>query len=546
VEERGGNPNPIESCIELTRMKPMKLIDPLSTPSRTLAPAFSRRQALQGALALAATSVFQGCGGSSSGSTGTTPPSGNPQPAPTGPITQASLAVTATANGTIGEAFAGLSYEKSSLYEKPYLFTASNANMIGLFQRLGPSVLRVGGNSVDRNVWTPSGAGQTAGQIAPSDVAALAAFVKAAGWQCLYGVNLGGAGPNPYTSGSIVAATTPALAAAEVAYAASQFGSSLLGIEIGNECDLYGTTYFSGATWNLPAFETLWAEFRAAIVAQTPGVNVTGPADAGNESSWTVPFGQWATKSNITLLTQHYYRGNGQSASSTAANLVTPDSSIVSNLATLNAGARGIGLPFRMSECNSYYNGGADGVSDAYCSALWVVDFLFDCAMGGSVGTNFHGGGNGDGYTPIADSGGAVVEARPEYYGILLFTLAGQGTIYSSSLSGIGSLNVTAYAVKAASGGLNLVIVNKDSTQNLEITAQLPQSAAAATLLEMTQLSSGATGPSLSATSGVTIQGASIGVNGSFTPAVAYTLTSNGSQVSCYVPALSAVLVQIT
>src|SRR5580692_1923046 len=101
VEERGGNPNPIESCIELTRMKPMKLIDPLSTPSRTLVPAFSRRQALQGALALAATSVFQGCGGSSSGATGTTPPSGNPQPAPTGPITQASLAVTATANGTI-------------------------------------------------------------------------------------------------------------------------------------------------------------------------------------------------------------------------------------------------------------------------------------------------------------------------------------------------------------------------------------------------------------------------------------------------------------
>ena len=57
------------------------------------------------------------------------------------------------------------------------------------------------------------------------------------------------------------------------------------------------------------------------------------------------------------------------------------------------------------------------------------------------------------GYTPIADSGGAVVEARPEYYGILLFTLAGQGTLYTTSLSGIGSLNITAYAVKTSSGG---------------------------------------------------------------------------------------------
>ncbi|MGB7745495.1 MAG: hypothetical protein WBL41_22195 [Terracidiphilus sp.] len=510
-------------------------------------PLITRRRALQGALALAASSALPGCGSSSSGSTGTTPPpNGNSQPTPTGPITQASLSVSATSAGSIGSAFAGLSYEKSALYEDPYLFTGSNSNLIGLFQRLGPSVLRIGGNSVDRNVWTPAGAGQTAGQIAPSDVNALAAFVKAAGWQCLYGINLGGAGPNPYASGSIMATTTPGLAAGEVAYAASQFGLSLLGIEIGNECDLYGSSYFSGTTWNLAAFEALWTEFRAAIVTQTPGVNVTGPADAGNESSWTVPFGQWATKSNITLLTQHYYRGNGQSASSTSANLVTPDPNIINDLSILNAGAKGIGVPFRISECNSYYNGGSDGVSDAYCSSLWVIDFLFDCALGGSVGANFHGGGDGTGYTPIADSGGAVVEARPEYYGILFFTLAGLGTLYTTGLSGIGSLNITAYAVKTASGGLNLIIVNKDSTQNLQLTTQLPEAAGAATLLEMTQLSPGASGPDLSATSGVTIQGASIGVNGSFSPGAAYTLSASGDQVTCYVPALSAVLVQIS
>ncbi len=451
--------------------------------------------------------------------------------------------VSATATGSIDPAFAGLSYEKSSVNENPYLFTGSNSNLIGLFKLLGPSVLRVGGNSVDRNVWTPNGAGNTTGQIAPSDVNALAAFVKAAGWQCLYGINLGGAGPVPYTSGSVTAATTPALAAEEVAYVASQFGSALLGIEIGNECDLYGSSYFSGTTWNLSAFETLWSQFRAAIVAQTPGVNVTGPADADNESSWTVPFGQWATKSNITLLTQHYYRGDGQSSSSTAANLITPDATLVSDLSILNTGAKGIGIPFRMSECNSYYNGGADGISDAYCSSLWVVDFLFDCALNGCAGTNFHGGGNGDGYTPLADSGGAVVEARPEFYGILLFTLAGQGTLYTTSLSGIGSLNITAYAVKTANG-LNIVVVNKDSAQNLQLTIQLPQSASSATLLQMTQLTSGSTGPSLSATSGVTIQGASVGTDGSFTPAAAYTLSASGMQLTCYVPYLSAVLIQ--
>jgi hypothetical protein len=515
-----------------------------STVNLIAASIFTRRQAVRGALAFAVSSILPGCG-SSPNSTSTPASTSNPQPTPTGPITDASLTVTASEAGSIGPAFAGLSYEKSSLYENPYLFTGSNSDLIGLFKLLGKSVLRIGGNSVDRNVWIPNGAGQTAGQIAPNDVNALAAFVKATGWQCLYGVNLGGAGPAPYTNGPLTATTTPSLAAEEVAYVAAQFGSSLLGIEIGNECDLYGSSYFSGVTWNVATFEALWAEFRAAIVAQTPGVNVTGPADASNESSWTIPFGQWATKTNITLLTQHYYRGNGQSASSTAANLVTPDPMIVSDLATLNAGAIGIGVPFRISECNSYYNGGASGVSNAYCSSLWVIDFLFDCAHGGSVGTNFHGGGNGSGYTPIADSGGAVVEARPEYYGILLFALAGPGTLCTTDLSA-GSLNVTAYAVKTSAGGLSLVIVNKDSTQNLLLSSQFPQSASTAALLEMTQLSPGATGPDLSATSGVSIQGASVGVNGSFSPGAAYTLSPSGNQLTCYVPALSAVLIQIS
>jgi hypothetical protein len=491
----------------------------------------TRRQVMQGGVALVAASLLSRCGSSNRA---VAPQPANPQPVPAGPLTPASLTVTPTAIGSIGPAFAGLSYEKSKLYGP--LFTASNSDLIGLFMRLGPSVLRVGGNSVDRNVWTPTGPGQTAGQIAPSDVNSLAAFVKAAGWQCLYGINLGGAATG---------ATTPALAAAEVAYAAQQFGSSLLGIEIGNEPDLYGDpgNYFAG-NWSLAQFLALWGQFRAAILASTPSVPITGPADAGNELTWTVPFGETVTKSEITLLTQHYYRANGQLPTSTAAYLITPDPTLIANLAILEPGAQTIGVPYRMSECNSFYNGGSSGVSDSYASSLWVIDYLFNCVQGGAVGVNFHGGGDGPGYTPIADSDGSVVEARPEFYGILLFTLAGQGTLYNTQISA-GSLNVTAYAVQTSSGSLNLIVVNKDSTQNLQLSAQLPQSASSAILLAMTQLSSGATAPDLSATSGVTIQGASVNLDGTFAPSAAYTLSPSGSQLTCYVPALSAVLIQV-
>jgi hypothetical protein len=501
---------------------------------------FTRRRILQGAAALAASRLLAACGSSASSVT-QQPTTTNPQPVPTGPLTSATITVSSTTAGAIGSAFAGLSYEKVSLTEP--LFTASNANLIGLFKRLGPSVLRVGGNSVDQTVWTPNGPGRTAGQIAPSDIAALAAFVKAAGWQCLYGVNLEGSSPaSPYT-------TTPALAAAEVASAYQAFGSSLLGIEIGNECDVYadGANYYAGTGWNLTTFETLWSQYRAAILATTPTVPITGPASGGHESTWTVPFGQSVTKSEITLLTQHYYRADGSLPTSTGAFLITPDPNLISDLQVLQAGAASVGVPFRMSECNSFYNGGAPGISDSYASALWVLDYLFNCAQNGASGVNFHGGGSGTGYTPIANSSttGDVIEARPEFYGMLLFTLAGAGSLLSTQISA-GSLNATAYTVKSATGALNLIILNKDSTQNLQASIALPRSTTSATLLEMTQLTAGATAPNLSATEGVTIQSATVNPDGTFSPSAAYILNPTNNQLSCYVPALSAVLLQIS
>jgi hypothetical protein len=496
----------------------------------------TRRQVMQGTVALVAGSLVPGCGSSNSNSVAPVVP---PilQPTPSGTITPASLNVTAVAAGSIGPAFAGLSYEKHQLYGP--LFAASNRDLVGIFRRLGPNLLRIGGNSVDKNVWTPNGPGQTAGQIAPSDVDSLAAFVKAVGWQCLYGVNLAGAATG---------ATTPALAADEVAYATRQFGSSLYGIEIGNEPDRYGYPgqNFAG-NWSLSQFIALWGKFRAAIVATTPDVSITGPAAATYEKTWTVPFAKAVTSSQITLLTQHYYRANDLLASSTAALLITPDPTLIGYLQLLNAAAQGIGVPFRMSECNSYYDGvndlGVNGISNSYASSLWVIDFLFNCAQGGSSGVNFHDGGQVR-FSPILNNAGTVTGVGPEVYGMLLFNHAGQGDLYTTQIS-VGSLNVTAYAVRAASGYLSIVVVNKDLTQNLQLTTQFPGSASSATLLAMTQLSSGDTAPDLSATSGITLQGATVSLDGTFSPGAAYTLDPDGSQLTCYVPALSAVLIQI-
>jgi hypothetical protein len=141
----------------------------------------------------------------------------------------ASITVSSNTAGVICPRFAGLSYDKLSMTLPR--FTLENAELIGMFRTLGRSLLRIGGNSVDLMHWTPDGAGQTSGQIAPSDIDALAAFLDATGWTALYSVNL--------------ATSTPAAAAAEAAYAAKSLGSSLYGIEFGNEPNQYGAAgYF--------------------------------------------------------------------------------------------------------------------------------------------------------------------------------------------------------------------------------------------------------------------------------------------------------------
>ncbi len=525
----------------------------------TLAPTLShrilsRRQLLHGFATIAASSVLTGCGAalvrsvnSSSGVQPVTPPTPPPvtppatppvmppaqppapvpQPLPIGAITSATLTVASTTAGSFDSGFLGLAYEKLSLLTP--LFTDNN--LLGLFERLGTGVLRIGGASVDQSVWTPNGAGQTFGQVAPSDVDALAAFLRATGWSCIYGINLGG---------SATGATTPALAAAEVAYVAQKLGSALIGVELGNECETYGSSFCAG-NWSVESFEALWQQYRSAIVAVTPGAPMCGPAAGSKLDTWTLPFGEYVTNSQISLLTQRYTRGPASTAS--VDDLVTPDSALSTELLMLHYGAQSIDVPFRIDGLSSYADGGSAGISNSYASALWVMDTIFQTALAGGSGVNLQCGGQQPG-TAIADNNGIVLGAQPVFYGALLAAMAGSGTLLSTQLSA-GALNVTAYAIQTASG-MSVLLVNKDAAQSLDVSIVLPQAMSSATLQQLTQVSAGATTPSLAAFSGISIQGATVATSGAFQPGAAYPLTLTGTQLSCYAPGLSAVLIQLT
>ena len=429
------------------------------------------------------------------------------------------MSVTNTRAGSIGSRYTGLSYEKEAIGTPT--FTGSNSRMIGLYRQLGPGLVRLGGNSVDTVNWNASGPGGRLGEVAPGDIDALAAFLRVSGWKAIYGVNL--------------VTNTAQNAADEVAYAVKAMGSNLAGVELGNEPDLYFNHLAGYANWKFPDYLVRWQSFCDAIRGQTPSAPLMGPSTAGYATTWTIPFAQ-SKGSQIVALTQHYYRGDALASTSTVANLLSPDPRLDKECAGVGAAAANAGVPFLVTETNSYYNNGPDGVVDSFASALWIIDHFFHLAALGAAGANVHGGGEG-GYTPIWDSAGTVLIVRPLYYGMRLFSMAGQGNIFACNLS-VNGLNVTAYAVATPGGGINLVLLNKDPYQSIDLSIDCGQKITTANMIALT-------GPALSGTSGLSLQGASIQLDGTLAANPAYTLAVDGSSVQCYLSAKSAALITL-
>lgn len=507
----------------------------------------ARREFLTGCAAVGLTGLLSGCGGDEQSAiavTGSTPPSSpspTPTPAPTptpsastqpipnGPITTATLAVSAATSASVSTEFTGISYEKAALSQGQFVDT--NSAMVSLFRLLGPSLLRIGGNTVDTTVWNPAGTGGVGGQTAPADVDRLAGFLTATGWRVLYGVNLAGA-----HDGS----TSAIKAADEVAYVKAKLGESLAAIEIGNEPDHYtGTAAYYPDTWTVADFIALWDSFRTAIVARTPGVNVTGPTIA--TTAWLQPFAT-AAKGKITALTCHYYRGAGNTAAATIDDVLSNDASAPTRLSKLAAAAGSIAVPFRITECNSYFFGGARGVSDTYAASLWTLQFLVACAAAGAAGANFHCG-NSSAYSAILERQGVVSGVAPEFYGLLLFSKLGPGRVLGTRFVGATAGSV-AVAVSRADGTTATIIANTDLSSSLALDISLPAAVTTATAVEMRQ-GTAAAAPDLKATTGVSIQGATVDAAGKFAPASAYILSVTSGTARVYVPAGSAVLVEM-
>jgi hypothetical protein len=377
----------------------------------------------------------------------------------------ATLKIDASKTGTtIPRDFTGLSYESAQL-ANPGFFSANNKELIALFRGLSPSGnLRIGGGSSEFTTYSDA---ETVSAV-PFEVfgpdtsktekhgtvtTALAlknlrAFLDATGWSCLYGLNLGQG--------------TKENAAAEAEAAFRILGPRLMAFQIGNEPDSFRNRY-RPATWGPADFMTEWNAFHEAIVAKVPGAKFAGP-DISNKLPFLSAFAEEAPKHrDVILLTAHYYAmGPAGSADATLEQLALRDPKQATmkpaGFAAVAEAMKTAGLPFRMSEGNSCWNGGQAGVSDTLASALWSADTMLRFAEMGWCGVNLHGGGNGF-YSPIVGTEAAGFTKRPEYFGIQFAQSVVGASFVSSELIG-AKMGLQTYTLVQA-GRQRIVMINK-------------------------------------------------------------------------------------
>jgi hypothetical protein len=440
--------------------------------------------------------------------------------------------IPSTPVGTIGADFIGFSYEKTHIMNGS--FTSNNLNMIGLYKLLGSPMVRIGANDVERCTWVGTGTApsQPNGQpfntkVTTGGVDQFCGFLAAAGTKAIYGVN--------FQLGNVTASS------AEAAYVMSACPSSIVGFEIGNEPDKFGS-------W---ASQTTDYESFADAILTAPGALLVGPACTSKSAvTYATPFADTITAkygSKLALLTQHSYVAAANTSGCSVPNLQTTTTLLTDIFDAVQAAATKDNIPaWRMDEANTCSGHGQPGVSDTLISGLWAIDYMFEVAKRGGSGINFHNGENGqDGtvpfyYEPIKESGGVVVQVQPEYYGILLFTQAGVGSMVSTAVTASAQY-FTAWAIKA-DGFTSVVLNNRNSSSGVNATVDLGAAVSSASAIYLQATPAG----SLTAAAGnVTLAGAEVSVAGDWPRNAPYIQTVSGNTVSVYVPAASAALVRV-
>ncbi|KAJ6514297.1 glycoside hydrolase family 79 protein [Mycena vitilis] len=203
-----------------------------------------------------------------------------------------------------------------------------------------------------------------------------------------------------------------------VEYSEAILGDNLLGVQVGNEPDLYPAHGHRPESYGPQDYVNDFGQLVGALAANpniTVKNNLIGPSLSGTwtpEMLWDTGFISQFTDSLGYLSVEHYPSNNcfARFGLGTFRDPQTVFDSFLTHAAGVRtikdylastALAQASGKPFLMFETNSASCGGFPGVSDSFGGALWALDYGLQMAYSNFSGALFHVGGQNVFYNPF-------------------------------------------------------------------------------------------------------------------------------------------------
>ena len=250
-----------------------------------------------------------------------------------------------------------------------------------------------------------------------------------------------------------------------------RYAPELTCFAVGNEPNMFLTNYID--------YREEWKRFVDVITgpSEAPNARFCGPSATPGKRVWARDFANdLGHDPRLILVTQHDYPGGAAGKVPNPAagrdKLLSQDlvkgyekfqtefaPAVISNQ-----------LPYRLEEANSFYNGGAPGVSDTFAAALWGLDYMYWWASHGAAGINFHTGlstsperANAPGRYSVFWNFPDGYMVRPLGYGLKAFDLGAHGRLVPIAInSNAAGINLTAYAVLDSDQTLHVTLINKE------------------------------------------------------------------------------------
>jgi hypothetical protein len=415
------------------------------------------------------------------------------------------VTVTVMGNGAgpnLAPGFLGLSYESSILLRKDrkYYFDTDDRALIQIFRTLGIKNLRVGANAVDDPTIAVPGV---------KDIDVLFEFARAAGVKVIYSFRL--------KNGD------PVVSARLANYIADHDSDVLDSFAIGNEPSFYLKTF--------PAFYAQWKPHYDAILKAVPHAMFDGPSVAGSDYYAVDLANAIFRGGHLAMASDHYYflgsgRAGEKDPAATRARFLQDSlhSDYEKDYARVGAVLAARGVPYRIDEMNSCYNGGARDASDTYASTLWALDCTHWWTAHHILGVNYHTGdsvGRDGGFGAanyaafVHRDDGNGFDIRPQAYALLAFTQAARGRPLDVNVTTLSDFNFDAYAYRDGDGSFYVTLINKSFGNNANTAAVSLQWLSGGSRrgkwmrMDLVQASD-----DIAAKSGVTLGGAEIGPDG--------------------------------